>query len=98
MRPDGGGVQFFDLVEVDWKSDRDNVASAGTSSGCTVGATGAMCTAGLAAGAMAAGGRPGARAGNTGQARRDGRIIGMTSGLAGRAAGPIAWGIMVPES
>jgi hypothetical protein len=31
MRRDGGGVQFFDLVEGDWRSDRDNAASAGVS-------------------------------------------------------------------
>jgi hypothetical protein len=97
MRPEGGVVQFFDLVEVDWKSDRGNVASAGASSGCTVGATGAMCTVGLAAGGRAGGGRPGVRAGSTGQATRGGRIIGMASAHGGRATG-IAWGIMVPES
>jgi hypothetical protein len=98
MRPEGGGVQFFDLVEVDWKSDRGNVASVGASSGCTVDATGATCTVGMAAGARAVGGQRGAHVGSTGPARRDGRIIGMASALAGRASGPIAWGIMVPES
>ena len=98
MRPDGGGVQFFDLVEVDWKSDRGNVANAGASSGCTVGATGATCTAGLAAGTRAVGGQRGAHAGSTGQAMRDGKIIGMPSVRGGRDAGPTAWGIMVPES
>lgn len=98
MRPDGGGVQFFDLVEVDWRSDRDNVASAAASSGCTAGATGATCTVDLAAGGRAVGGRPGARAGNTGPAMRGARTIGMTSARGERAAGPAAWGIMVPES
>lgn len=98
MRPEGGGVQFFDLVEVDWKSDRGNVASAGASSGCTVGATGATCTVGLSAGARVVGGQRGAHVGSTGQAMRDGRIIEMTSAHAGGVAGPTAWGIMVPES
>jgi hypothetical protein len=100
MRPDGGGVQFFDLVEVDWRSDRDSVDTAVPSSGCTGGATAGMCTAAQPAGERGGGGRPGWRGSATGHPMRAGRITGITSGRAGRDTEPPsrAWGIMVPES
>jgi hypothetical protein len=98
MQPDSGGVQFFDLVEVDWRSDHGLVAIAAESSGCTDGATGAMSTAASSVRGRVADGRLGRHAGGTGHASRGGWITVIASGPAGSASGPSAWGIMVPES
>jgi hypothetical protein len=99
MRPDGGGVQFFDLVEVTWRSDHGPAGAAAASSGCTGGATEGTCTAGRSAGAKVGGGRLARRDNATGRAKRGGSITGTSSGRAGRDDGPrAAWGIMVLES
>jgi hypothetical protein len=99
MRSDSGGVQFFDLVEVDWRSDHGPVANAVANSGFTAGATGATCTAAQPVAERGGGGRPGRRAGNTGRAARAGWTTGIASGSCAPASEPRrAWGIMVPES
>lgn len=98
MRPNGGGVQFFDLVEVDWRSEHGRAATAAASSGCTDGAIGGTCTAGGGAGARAGGGRLGWLDSATGRAMRGDWITVISNGRAGRESGPSAWGIMVPES
>jgi hypothetical protein len=98
MRPDGGGVQFFDLVEVDWRSEHASVAIAVTSSGCTGGATADTCTAARGAGARVGAGPQGSLAAATAPAMRGGRITATTSARCERDAEPIAWGIMVQKS
>jgi len=98
MRRDGGGVQFFDLVEVDWRSEHAPVAIAVASSGCTGGATVDTCTAAPGAGARVGAGPPGSLAAATAPATRGGRITGTTSARCERDAELNAWGIMVPKS
>jgi hypothetical protein len=98
MRPDGGGVQFFDLVEVDWRSEHAPVAIAVASSGCTDGAIVDTCTAAPVAGARVGAGPPGSLAVATALAMRGGRITGTTSAHCARDAELIAWGIMVQKS
>lgn len=98
MRPDCGGVQFFDLVEVDWRSEHGHAATAAASSGCTDGATEATCTAASSAKGRAVDGRLGQHAGGTERATRGDWITVIASEPAGSASGPSAWGIMVPES
>jgi|SRR4051794_27497005 hypothetical protein len=98
MRPNGGGVQFFDLVEVDWRSDHGCAATAAASSGCTDGATGAMCTAVTGAAVRAGGGLPGWHDSDTGRAMRVGSTTATGSERAGSAGGPTTWGITVPRS
>jgi hypothetical protein len=98
MRRDGGGVQFFDLVEVDWRSEHAPVAIAVVSSGCTGGATVGTCTAVQVAGARVGAGPPGSLAAATAPVTRGGRITGTTSARCERDAKPSAWGIMVPKS
>ena len=98
MRPYVGGVQFFDLVEVDWRSDHAPVAIAAASSGCTSGAIVDTCTAVLSAGARVGAGPPGSLGVATAQATRGGRITGTTSVRCERDAEPNAWGIMVQKS
>jgi hypothetical protein len=96
MRRIDGGVQFFDLVEVNWRSDRDNVAIAELSSGCTSGATGAMCIAGTIVGSRGVGVRHKGLVVGTERVTRDAKTIGISSAPRGLAAIPSAWGIMVP--
>jgi hypothetical protein len=98
MQRDGGGVQLFDLVEVDWRSDHADVATAVASSGCTDGATADTCTVVPAAAARAGDGRRGSRADATARMMMGGRITATTSAHCGRDTGPSAWGIMVPKS
>ncbi|MDX2019052.1 MAG: hypothetical protein SF187_02335 [Deltaproteobacteria bacterium] len=96
MRRIGGGVQFFDLVEVDWRSEHGVAATAETSSGCTGGATVATCTAEMVVDVKDVGAQPGERGVSTGRAMRDGKTIGINSRPRGLAVGQNAWGIMVP--
>ena len=98
MRSDGGGVQFFDLVEVDWRSDHAPVAIAVASSGCTGGATVGTCTAARSAGVRVGVGPPGSLAAAIAPATRGGRITGTISARCERDVEPSAWGIMVPKS
>jgi hypothetical protein len=98
MRPDGGGVQFFDLVEVDWRSDHAPVAIAVASSGYTDGATVGTCTAARSAGVRVGAGLPRTLGAGTGPVTRGGRITGTTSARCEQDAGLSAWGIMVPKS
>lgn len=98
MRPDGGGVQFFDLIEVDWRSEHGPVVTAAGNSGCTGGATEATCTAVPNAAARVGGGRRGWRGDSTGRAPRDGWTTGITSGRCEPGGEQSAWGIMVLES
>jgi hypothetical protein len=98
MRRDGGGVQFFDLVEVDWKSEHAPVANGVANSGCTGGAMVYTCTAAPGAGARVGAGPPGSLAAATAPATRGGRITGTTSARCERDAELNAWGIMVPKS
>ena len=98
MRPVGGGVQFFDLVEVDWRFDHGNAATAAASSGCTDGATGATCTAAPTAVARAAAGRPEGPGSATAQTSPGGRTTAIANVRSVSDAAPAAWRIMVLES
>ena len=98
MRPDGDGVQFFDLVEDNWRSDHEIAGSAAGSSGFIAGATVVMRTAGSLAERLAEPEPPGGHARSTGPATRGAPITATTSALAGPANGTAAWGIMVPKS
>lgn len=98
MRRVGGGVQFFDLVEVDWRSDHEHAAIVAKSSGCTGGATGATCTAVLTAGARAVGGRLEARDGAIARRVTDGRTTAIASGRSASDTEPAAWRIKVPQT
>jgi len=93
-----GDVQFFDLVEVDWKSERGHVATVAAGSGYTVGAIAGTCTAGRGVGLRAGAGRPERRDGAIAPAMRDDRTTAITSARCGPADGSRQWGIMVPES
>lgn len=94
----GGGVQFFDLVEVDWRFGNGVADNAASSSGCTAGATGDTCTAAPSAGWRAVGGRRDRRDDSTAPARRAGWITVISSGRDGPDSERSAWGIMVPKS
>ena len=98
MRRDSDGVQFFDLVEVDWRSEHGPVVTAAANSGCTGGATEGTCTAVPNAGARVGGGRRGWRGDSTARAKRDGWTTEITSGRCEPDDEQRAWGIMVPES
>jgi hypothetical protein len=98
MRPVGGGVQFFDLVEVDWRSEHGIAATAAASSGCTDGATGDTCTAATPVAAKGGGGRPEALASATVWAMTGGTTIAIVSVRSVSDAALGAWRIMVPES
>jgi hypothetical protein len=98
MRPVGGGVQFFDLVEVDWRSDHGIAAAAETRSGCTDGATGDTCTAAPHVAARAGAGQPEARASATVPAMTGGRTTAIASVRSASDVAPAAWRIMVLES
>lgn len=98
MRPVGGGVQFFDLVEVDWRSDHGNAATAAASSGCTDGATAATCIVAPTVAARADAGQPRAPASATVQTTPGGRTTATASARSVSDAAPAAWRIMLPES
>jgi hypothetical protein len=98
MRPVGDGVQFFDLVEDNWSSDRVRASSAAPNSGSTGVAIAATCTAVRYAASWAGRRRPAGRARSTGPATRGGPITGTTSAPLGLGSGMAAWGIMVPKS
>ncbi len=98
MRPNGGGVQFFDLVEVDWRSEHGCVATAASSSGCTGGAIGAMCTVVRRAAVRGGAGRLGWHDSATGHATKGGSTTATGSERAGSKRVRTTWGIMVPRS
>jgi hypothetical protein len=98
MRPVGGGVQFFDLVEVDWRSEHGIAATAAASSGCTDGATGDTCTAAPPAATRADAGQPEAPGSATVQTSPGGRTTAIASVRSVSDAEPAAWRIMVLES
>ena len=98
MRPDGEGVQFFDLVEDNWISDYDSASTVAASSGYTAGAIMATSTAARHAATWAGGGQPARRAESTGPATRDAPITVTTSAPTVPASETVAWGIMVPKS
>ena len=93
-----GDVQFFDLVEVDWKSESDHVATVAARSGYTADAIVGTCTAGRDVGLRAGAGQPERREGAIAPAMRDDRTTAITSARSGPADGSRPWGIMVPES
>jgi len=98
MRPDGDGVQFFDLVEDNWISDYDSASTVAASSGYTAGATTATSTAARRAATVAGRGQPARRADGTGPATRDAPITATTNAPTAPASETAAWGIMVPKS
>jgi hypothetical protein len=98
MRPVGGGVQFFGLVEVDWKSAYGHADIAASSSGCTAGATGDTRTAATNADGRVAGGQRDRRGDSTARARRADWTTVIKSVRGGLAGDRSAWGIMVPKS
>ena len=98
MLPGRGAVQFFDLVEVDWRSDPAAAPSVGLSSGCTAGATEATSIVAKPAGSAVAGLRPSGPAVSTGRPKKAAWIIETASVPGVLADAPVPWGIMVPKS
>ena len=98
MRPDGDGVQFFDLVEDNWISDYDSASTVVASSGYTAGAITDTSTAARYAATWAGCGQPARHVESTAPATRDAPITVTTSAPTASASETAAWGIMVPKS
>ena len=98
MRPDGDGVQFFDLVEDNWISDYDSASTVAASSGYTAGAITATSTAARHAATWAGRGQPARHVESTAPATRDAPTTVTTNAPTASASETAAWGIMVPKS